>query len=78
MTFHHDHGFIDIAEEADARRAARRVSVIGMLAALLLGSGLISLLMYGPILRDNDVVELTAPPAVTVPQAPTPQTPATP
>lgn len=78
MAFHHDRDFIDIAEEADARRAARRVSLIGLLVALPVGFGLISLLMYSHILTDNNVVELTAPPAITVPQAPTPRTPGTP
>lgn len=70
MTIDHDHDFIDVADEADARRAALIVSLIGLLGVLLLGVGLISLLMYGRILTDSDVTELTARPAITVPQAP--------
>ncbi len=71
MTLDHDRDFIDIAEEADARRAARRVSIVGALIVLLLGFGLIAALMYGHILSDNNVVQFSAAPAVTVPQAPT-------
>lgn len=70
MTIDHDHDFIDVADEADARRAARIVSLIGLLGVLVLGVGLISLLMYGRILTDSGVTELTARPAITVPQAP--------
>jgi len=70
MTIDHDHDFIDVADEADARRAALIVSLIGLLGVLVLGVGLISLLMYGRILTDSGVTELTARPAITVPQAP--------
>jgi hypothetical protein len=78
MALNHDRDFIDVEEEAEARQAALRVSLIGILAVLLLGIGLVGLLMYGRILTDNGVVELTAPPAVTVPQAPVSPQPRTP
>lgn len=70
MMIDHDRDFIDVADEADARRAARIVSLVGSLGVLVLGVMLISLLLYGPILTDSNVAELTARPAVVVPQAP--------
>jgi len=77
MTINHDREFVDVAEEADARRAARRVSMIGALIVFVVGFGLISLLMYGPIFRSDGAVELPAPQAVVIPQsqAPAPNTP---
>ncbi|MFT3732352.1 MAG: hypothetical protein QM780_13200 [Hyphomicrobium sp.] len=69
MTVDHDRDFIDSAVVADAHRAARRVSLLGTLIVLVLGIGLIGLLMYGRILNDNGVIELTAPPTVIIPQA---------
>lgn len=71
MIIDHDRDFIDVADEADARRAARIVSIVGVFGVMVLGVVLISLLMYGRILSDSNVTELTARPAVTVPQAPT-------
>ena len=70
MVLDHDRDFIDIADEADARRAARRVFFIGMFVVLLLGFGLISLLVYGRILTDSNVAQWTAPAPITVPDAP--------
>ncbi|MBS0250539.1 MAG: hypothetical protein JSR78_05680 [Proteobacteria bacterium] len=70
MAIDHDRDFIDVADEADARRAARIVSIVGLFGVMVLGVVLVSLLMYGRILTDSDVTELTARPAVTVPQAP--------
>jgi hypothetical protein len=67
MALDHERNFVDIAEEADARRAARQVFLVGSLAVLALGFGLVALLMYGRILTDDGVAELTAPAAVTVP-----------
>lgn len=78
MALNRNHDFVDLEEEAEARQAARRVSLIGMVAVLLLGIGLVGLLMYGRILTDNGVVELTAPPSITVPHAPTSPQPRTP
>lgn len=75
MTLNHDREFVDTAEEADARRAARRISLIGSLAALILGFGLVSLLMYGP-LSDSGVRELSPSSPVTAPKIPTPKAPA--
>ena len=69
MALHHDREFIEIADEAEARRAAWRISFIGILAVLLLGVGLVSLLLYGRILSDNGVTDLTAP-VVVIPKMP--------
>lgn len=78
MALNRDHGFIDLEEEAEARQAARRVSLIGMVAVLLFGIGLVGSLMYGRILTDNGVVELTAPSSIPVPHAPMSPQPHTP
>jgi hypothetical protein len=67
--------FIDTADEADARRQARRVTLMGVLVAFVLGFGLVSLLVYGRILTDDAAVVSVQPSAVTVPAAPTPKTP---
>jgi hypothetical protein len=75
MTLHHDRDFVDLADEADARRAARRVSVIGSLVALFLGVGLVSLLIYGPM-SEASLHELSANTPSAVPQIPTPTAPA--
>ncbi len=72
MALDHDRDFIGVAEEAEARQAARRVYLMGSVVALLLGFGLVSLLIYGPIPMDNGVVDLTPQPAVVGTVAPTP------
>jgi hypothetical protein len=75
MTLNPDRRYLENSEEADALRAARRVSVLGSLGALVLGFGLISLLIYGP-LSETGVSELTATAPMTVPHVPTPEAPA--
>lgn len=75
MTPNPDRRYLENSEEADAIRAVRRVSIMGSLAALLLGFGLISLLIYGP-LSDAGISELTATAPITVPHVPTPNAPA--
>jgi hypothetical protein len=70
MALDRERNFVDFAEEADASRAARRVALVGTLIVLALGFGLVALLMYGRVLTDDGVVALSAPAAVTVPQAP--------
>lgn len=75
MALDHERNFVDIAEEADAGGSARRVILVGTLVVLALGFGLVALLMYWRVLTDDGVVELTAPAAVTVPQAPAHVTP---
>jgi hypothetical protein len=76
MALDRERDFVDVEDEADSRRAARRVSFIGVLTIFVLGFALILLLTYGRILTDSSVAELTGPPAVTVPKAETPVTPA--
>jgi hypothetical protein len=68
MALNHDHDFVEAAEEIDARHALRKVSLAAIVVAFFLGFSLISLLVYGRILTDSNVVELTAPAAVTVPE----------
>lgn len=73
MALDQDRDFIDA--EADARREARRISLIGVFVAFVLGFGLVSLLLYGRILTDDAAVVSIPPAAVTAPAAPTPSTP---
>lgn len=73
MALHQDREFIDA--EADTRRQARRISLIGVLVAFVLGFGLVSLLIYGRILTDDAAVVSTPPSAITAPAAPTPSAP---
>jgi hypothetical protein len=69
VALNHDRDFMEIAEETDARQALHRVSFAAIILAFLLGFGLISLLVYGRILTDSNVVELSTPAAVPVPEA---------
>ncbi len=72
MALDHDRDFVGNAEKAEARQTALRAYLIGSVVTLLLGFGLVSLLIYGPILMDNGAVDLSTPPAVIVPVVPTP------
>ena len=71
MALNHEHDFIDAEDEVEARREARRITLIGAFVAFVLGLGLVSLLLYGKILMDEAVVA-TPPAAITAPIAPTP------
>lgn len=71
MALNHEHDFIDADDEVEARREARRITLVGVFVAFVLGLGLVSLLLYGRILMDGTVVA-TPPAAITAPIAPTP------
>lgn len=53
MALDQNRDFIDVADEAIARRDARRVILVGVLALFVLGVVLFSVLMYGRILTDD-------------------------
>lgn len=53
MALDHNSDFIDVADEAIARRDARRVILVGVFALFVLGVVLFSVLMYGRILTDD-------------------------
>ncbi|WP_143111311.1 hypothetical protein [Hyphomicrobium facile] len=53
MALEQNRDFIDVADEAIARREARRVILVGVLALFVLGVVLFSVLMYGRILTDD-------------------------
>jgi hypothetical protein len=72
MAIDQDHDFMDAADRVEAQKEARRVSLIGIAVALILGFGLVSLLFYGRILTDHAPVASTPPAVVTTPATPTP------
>jgi hypothetical protein len=72
MALDQNRDFIDVADEALARRDARRVTLVGVLASLVLGIALLSVLMYGRILTDDAGIVSTSPAALVALDGPTP------
>ncbi|HET6390242.1 hypothetical protein [Hyphomicrobium sp.] len=75
MALDQEHEFVDLEDEAEARRYARRVTWIGVLASFALGAVLVSSLMYGRILTDDTGKVLTPPTALVASDAPKQDTP---
>lgn len=70
MALDRDHDFIDIEDEVEARRASRRVTLLGVLFSFVLGVVLVSALMYGRVLTDDVGKVLTAPTTLVASDAP--------
>ncbi len=75
MALEQQHDFIDDADEALARQEARRVTLVGVGVAFVLGIVLVSVLMYGRILTDDAGIVLSSPAALVASDAPKPNTP---
>ncbi|WP_045837048.1 hypothetical protein [Hyphomicrobium sp. 99] len=75
MALKRDHDFIDVADEALARRDARRIVWIGVFVSFVLGIVLLSVLMYGRILTDDAGIVSTSPAALVAFDTPKPNTP---
>lgn len=75
MALDRDHDFIDMEDEAEARRDARRVTLLGVSLSLVLGAVLVSALMYGRVLTDDAGAALHSPPALVTSNAPKQGTP---
>lgn len=74
MALDRNRDFIDGADEAIARREARRVTLVGVLASFVIGIGLLSILMYGRILTDDVGVVSTSPASLVASGEPKPNT----
>ena len=72
MALEQNRDFIDVVDEAAARRDARRVTLVGVLASVVLGIGLLSVLMYGRILTDDAGIVSTSPAALVAIDGPKP------
>jgi hypothetical protein len=70
MALDQSRNFIDVADEAAARRDAQRVALVGVLASLVVGIALLSALMYGRILTDDAGIVSTSPAALVALEGP--------
>lgn len=75
MALDRDHDFVDIEDEAEARRDARRVTLLGVVFSFVLGTVLVSALMYGRVLTDDVGIILTAPTELVASDVPKQNTP---